>query len=199
MWLIIIFILGTLGVIFNEKIGEFLSGSIDLDLLFLSKRERKIKKQQMVFLKEPPEKLLPVYEFILQKYACVSINRYRNEHIEKCLSILPETIYDFFAKYDYLSIDGQKFIDIKLLKIIEVNNKKYVIIGNEPDSQDLFIAALEKNISQEYIVYQISDEQHILSDIKNENSYGKFINFVCFMTSFYVDADLLELMALEKK
>ena len=103
MYLIIIFILGTLCVVFNEKIGEFFSKIIDLDLIFLSKKERKIKKQQQAFLKESPEELLPVYEFILQKYACVSINRYRNEHTEKCLSILPETIYDFFAKYDYLT------------------------------------------------------------------------------------------------
>ena len=31
MWLIIIFILGTLCVIFNEKIGEFFSKIIDVD------------------------------------------------------------------------------------------------------------------------------------------------------------------------
>ena len=41
MWLIIIFILGTLCVIFNEKIGEFLSWIIDFDLFFLSKKEKK--------------------------------------------------------------------------------------------------------------------------------------------------------------
>ena len=45
MWLIIIFILGTLCVIFNEKIGEFLSRIIDLDLIFLSIKEKKIKQQ----------------------------------------------------------------------------------------------------------------------------------------------------------
>ena len=44
MWLIIIFILGTLCVIFNEKIGEFLSRIIDLDLFFLSIKEKKIKQ-----------------------------------------------------------------------------------------------------------------------------------------------------------
>ena len=44
------------------------------------------------------------------------------------------------------------------------------------------------------MIYQISDEQHILSEIKDENSYGPFINFVCFMTSHYSDSDLLELM-----
>ena len=41
IWLIIIFILGTLCVIFNEKIGEFFSKIIDLDLIFLSKKEKK--------------------------------------------------------------------------------------------------------------------------------------------------------------
>ena len=39
--MIIIFILGTLCVIFNEKIGEFFSKIIDLDLIFLSKKEKK--------------------------------------------------------------------------------------------------------------------------------------------------------------
>lgn len=53
-------------------------------------------------------------------------------------------------------------------------------------------------MSHEYLVYQISDERHILYDLKDTNSYGTFINFVCFMVSFYSDLDLLELMALEK-
>ena len=199
MYLIIIFILGTLCVIFNEKIGEFLSRIIDLDLIFLSKKERKIKQQQQAFLKDSPEKLFPVYEFILQKYAHTSGKRCRNDHTEKCLSILPDLIYDFFEKYDYISVDRQTIVNIKSLKILDVNNKKYVVIGKDPDSHDLFIVDLEKNASQEYIIYQISDEQHILSEIKGENSFGTFINFVCFMTSHYSDSDLLELMALEYK
>ena len=64
---------------------------------------------------------------------------------------------------------------------------------------DLFIVNLDKNTSQDYMIYQISDEQHILSEIKDENSFGTFINFVCFMTSHYSDSDLLELMSQEKK
>ena len=199
MYLIIIFILGTLSVIFNEKIGEFLSGIIDLDLIFLSKKERKIKKQQQAFLKDSPEKLLPVYEFILQKYAHKSMKRCRNDYTKECLSVLPETISDFFEKYDYISVDRQKIINIESLKIVEVNNKRSVIIGKDPDSHDLFIVNLDKNTSQDYIIYQISDEQHILSEIKDENSFGTFINFVCFMTSYYSDLDLLELMSQEKK
>ena len=82
-------------VIFNEKIGAILSKIIDLDLIFLSKKERKIKKQQQAFWKESPEELLPVYEFILQKYARPSEKQYRNDYTEKCLSVLPETISDF--------------------------------------------------------------------------------------------------------
>ena len=187
MWLIIIFILGILCVIFNEKIGEFFSKIIDLDLIFLSKKEKKIKQQQQAFLKDSPEKLCPVYEFILQKYAHTSGKRCRNEQIEKCLSILPETIYSFFKKYDYISVDRQKIVNIKSLKIIEVNDKRFVIIGKDPDSHDLFIVNLDKNTSQDYMIYQISDEQHILSEIKDENSLGTFINFVCFMTSHYSD------------
>ena len=35
-------------------------------------------------------------------------------------------------------------------------------------------------------------------EIKDANSFGTFINFVCFMTSHYYDSDLLELMAVEK-
>ena len=198
MWLIIIFILGTLCVIFNEKIGEFLSRIIDLDLIFLSKKEKKIKQQQQAFLKDSPEKLCPVYEFILQKYAHTSGKRCWNEQIEKYLSILPETIYSFFEKYDYISIDRQKIVNIKSLKIIDVNNNRYAIIGKDPDSHDLFIVNLDKNTSQDYMIYQISDEQHILSEIKDANSFGTFINFVCFMTSHYSDSDLLELMAVEK-
>ena len=199
MWLIIIFILGTLCVIFNEKIGEFFSKIIDLDLIFLSKKEKKIKQQQQAFLKDFPEKLCPVYEFILQKYAHTSGKRCWNEQIEKCLSILPETIYSFFEKYDYISIDRQKIVNIKSLKIIDVNDKRFIIIGKDPDSHDLFIVNLDKNTSQDYMIYQISDEQHILSEIKDENSLGTFINFVCFMTSHYSDSDLLELMAQEEK
>ena len=199
MWLIIIFILGTLCVIFNEKTGEFLSRIIDLDLIFLSKKEKKIKQQQQVFLKDSPEKLRPVYEFILQKYACASKKQCRKDHTEKQLSGLPETISDFFEKYDCLSIDKQKIVNIKSLKIIDVNNNRYAIIGKDPDSHDLFIVNLEKNTSQDYIIYQISDEQHILSEIKDANSFGTFINFVCFMTSHYSDSDLLELMAQEEK
>ena len=199
MYLIIIFILGTLCVIFNEKIGEFFSRNIDLDMIFLSKKEKKIKQQQQVFLKDSPEKLRPVYEFILQKYACASKKQCRKDHTEKQLSGLPETISDFFEKYDCLSVDKQKIVNIKSLKIIDVNNNRYAIIGKDPDSHDLFIVNLEKNASQEYIIYQISDEQHILSEIKDANSFGTFINFVCFMTSHYSDSDLLELMSQEKK
>ena len=199
MYLIIIFILGTLCVIFNEKIGEFFSRIIDLDMIFLSKKEKKIKQQQQAFLKDSPEKLFPVYEFILQKYARASGKRRGNEQIEKCLSILPETIYDFFKKYDRITVDTQKFVDIKSLKIIEVNDKRFVIIGKDPDSNDLFIVNLDKYTSQDYIIYQISDEQHILSEIKDENSFGTFINFVCFMTSHYSDSDLLDSMAQKGK
>ena len=199
MWLIIIFILGTLCVIFNEKIGEFFSRIIDLDMIFLSKKEKKIKQQQQAFLKDSPEKLFPVYEFILQKYACASKKQCRKDHTEKQLSGLPETISDFFEKYDYISVDRQKIVNIKSLKIIDVNDKKFIIIGKDPDSHDLFIVNLDKNTSQDYMIYQISDEQHILSEIKDENSLGTFINFVCFMTSHYSDSDLLELMAQEEK
>lgn len=49
------------------------------------------------------------------------------------------------------------------------------------------------------MIYQISDEQHILSEIKDENSLGTFINFVCFMTSHYSDSDLLDSMAQKGK
>ena len=199
MYLIIIFILGALGVIFNEKIGEFFSRIIDLDMIFLSKKERKIKKQQQAFLKDSPEKLLPVYEFILQKYAHKSMKRCRNDYTKECLSVLPETISDFFEKYDYISVDRQKIVNIKSLKIIDANNNRYAIIGKDPDSHDLFIVNLEKNTSQDYMIYQISDEQHILSEIKDANSFGTFINFICFMTSHYSDSDLLELMVQEKK
>ena len=87
MYLIIIFILGTLGVIFNEKIGALLSKIIDLDLIFLSQKEKKIKQQQQAFLKDSPEKLFPVYEFILQKYARASGKRCRNEQIKNCFLI----------------------------------------------------------------------------------------------------------------
>ena len=198
MWLIIIFILGTLCVIFNEKIGEFLSKIIDLDLIFLSKKEKKIKQQQQAFLKDSPEKLFPIYEFILQRYAHTSVKRCRKDYPKECLSVLPETISDFFEKYDYISVDRQKIINIKSLKIIDVNDKKFIIIGKDPDSHDLFIVNLDKNTSQDYMIYQISDEKHILSEIKDANSFGTFINFVCFMTSHYSDSDLLELMAVEK-
>ena len=199
MWLIIIFILGTLGVVFNEKIGEFLSKIIDLDLIFLSKKERKIKQQQLAFLKDSPEKLFPIYEFILQRYAHTSVKRCRKDYPKECLSVLPKTISDFFEKYDYISVDRQKIVNIKSLKIIYVSDKRFVTIGKDPDSHDLFIVNLEKNTSQDYIIYQISDEQHILSEIKDANSFGTFINFVCFMTSHYSDSDLLELMAQEEK
>ena len=77
--------------------------------------------------------------------------------MEKCLSILPETIYDFFEKYDYISVNRQKIVNIKSLKIIDVNDKRFVIIGKDPDSHDLFIVNLKKNTSQDYIIYQISD------------------------------------------
>ena len=194
MYLIIFFIQGTLCVVFNEKIGDLLSGIIDLDLFFLSKKDKKIKQQQLRFLKDSPEKLLPVYDFILQKYARIS-RKQRRDYTKKCLSVLPKVICDFFEKYDYIIIDRQKIIDIKSLKIIDVNKKKYVIIGKDPDSHDLFIVSLKKDMSPEYLIYQISDEEHILSDLKDENSYGTFINFVCFMTSFYSDLDLLEVMS----
>ena len=104
-----------------------------------------------------------------------------------------------FEKYDYISVDRQKIVNIKSLKIIDVNDKKFIIIGKDPDSHDLFIINLDKNTSQDYMIYQISDEQHILFEIKDENSLGTFINFVCFMTSHYSDSDLLELMAQEEK
>ena len=152
----------------------------------------------MAFLKDSPEKLFPVYEFILQRYAHASTKRCMSDYTEKCLSILPETISDFFEKYDYISVDKQKIVNIKSLKIIDVNDRRFVIIGKDPDSHDLFIVNLEKNTSQDCIIYQISDEQHILSEIKDANSFGTFINFVCFMTSHYYDSDLLELMAVEK-
>ena len=153
---------------------------------------------RLAFLKDSPEKLFSIYEFILQKYAHTSMKRCRNDYTKECLLFLPKTIYDFFEKYDCISVDRQKVVDIKSLKVIDVNNKKYAIIGEDPDSRDLFIVSLEKNMSHEYLVYQISDERHILYDLKDTNSYGTFINFVCFMVSFYSDLDLLELMALEK-
>ena len=199
MYLIIIFILGTLVVIFSEKIAGFLSKHIDLDWFFLSKKEKKIKQQQLAFLKDSPEKLFPIYEFILQRYAHTSVKRCRNDYPKECLSVLPKTISDFFEKYDYISVDRQKIVNIKSLKIIDVNDKRFVIIGKDPDSHDLFIVNLDKNTSQDYMIYQISDEKHILSEIKDENSFGTFINFVCFMTSHYSDSDLLELMSQEKK
>ena len=41
MYLIIVFVLGTLCVVFNEKIGEFFSRFVDFDLFFSIKKSRK--------------------------------------------------------------------------------------------------------------------------------------------------------------
>ena len=88
-------------------------------------------------------------------------------------------------------------------KLTGTKDKVYVEFGLEkillPKDKVKLIVNLDKYTSQDYMIYQISDEQHILSEIKDENSLGTFINFVCFMTSHYSDSDLLELMSQEKK
>ena len=61
MYLIIVFVLVTLCVVFNEKIGEFFSRFVDFDLFFLSKKAEKIKQQRLAFLKDSPEKLFSIY------------------------------------------------------------------------------------------------------------------------------------------
>ena len=53
-----------------------------------------------------------------------------------------------------MSVDKQKIVNIKSLKIIDVNNNRYAIIGKDPDSHDLFIVNLDKNTSQDYMIYQ---------------------------------------------
>ncbi len=194
MYVWIILLCGTLCIIFCDQIMGVLfkychlDSLCDLDRFFLSKTEREIKKEQEFFLSASPSELLPIYNEIIKKYSRQSLSKNKNIQIFKCL---PNEIFSFFSTYDAICIKHRNFVDIRELKKIHVNGKRFIIIGRDPESLDFFVVESLENGTQNHFVFQITNINDIEHEIITANSYQSFYNFVCFNCSYYLEAVVL--------
>lgn len=188
VWLIV-----TLVLIFADNIADIIIKNIgDISGIFLSKNEKIIHRQQQYFSSADPKELLPVYYAVLQKYAISQTVLLDKPDLSNIIAHLPDGLKAFFEKYESIVVDNEKIIDIKMLQILNRCNNTYIIIGQDPDTNDLFVAKKENNSSGNCTVYEISSISELEEELKPEDCFGEFVNFICFIVSHYSDQNLME-------
>lgn len=194
MVIFFIIFLGILCVIFSDQIADFLvhrchlDDIMDLDRFFLPKQEWNLKKQQQFFLSAPRERLLPFYNTIIRQYSEPALPY---DRILPSLQILPSEIFSFFEKYSALCIDHRRILDVKIIKTIQVEQRKFIVIGRDPDTLDYFIVESVGNNSQSHPIFQITNMENVSIELTEENSYKSFCHFVCFITSHYLEKEIV--------
>lgn len=113
--LIIVLILSTLGVIFQNQVADFLLKYIFTEKRlkridgFLSGKELRKEAQEIDFvLNAPVSELNERFQNICKKYG----KRYQKKiQSPSYMQLLPIAVQNFFEKYDYLVINKHKILD----------------------------------------------------------------------------------------
>jgi len=193
--LMIVLVVGTLSVIFQKQIVDFLfehcgfDKMIDLDNYFLSATEKRRKKEMRQLLDTPPGELQLPARKIVEK-----CGKKYDEPIQPSVALeimakLPADVQRFFAVYDYLLINNDKILDIKKMEEVIIDGRSYYIIGKAPQEQALYMVADQGRTPQDQMIYE--QEYNVAPDLSRhiffieESNYKSFNNFICFAAAYF--------------
>ena len=191
--LAIVLVLGTICVVFQRQVVNFLFRYCALGKLldrlgtcFLSRHEKELSKQEERIRNATEEELLAQWLSIVKEHAGND-----NEICtvpEKLSENLPEELLKFFAEYDFLDIGGTVILDKKALKQIKVGGTDYIVIGQDaPDS--LFVIRADIVNGRPCHVFMIDSElecqENLEVNTRPESAYRSIRQFVCLMSLYY--------------
>lgn len=196
--LLLVLLGGTLCIVFQRQIVDFLFRFCKLDKLldklgtcFLSKQEKERSQQEVFFRQASPEELQTEWDSILTRYAGKYNHAYTiPKHLEECLS---NELTLFFKEYDYLNIDGANILDVKELKRINLGKTDYIVIGRDDQEESLFIIRADEcsaASSQVFIIdSNLKSHENLTVNTDPANSYRSIRNFVCTMALYLGQTD----------
>ena len=195
--LLIVLFAGTLCIIFQRQIVDFLFrfcklGKLfdKLDTCFLSKQEKEHSRQEAFFRQASPEELQTEWNSILTRCAGKYTNAYSiPQNLEECLS---NELKLFFKEYDYLNIGGANILDVKALKRITLGKADYIVIGGDDQEESLFVIKVDAHsaTSQIFMIDSTLDNpENLTVNTASENSYRSIRNFVCTMALYLGQTD----------
>ena len=192
--LLIILFIGTLCVVFQRPLVDFLFrycslGSLldKLNNAFLSRDEKECLKQEREFRNASPEELRPRWLAILDKFA----GKYpeSQEIPESLRENLPQELADFFSEYDFLKIGEIALLDKRALASVKVGGQTYIVIGKDEPDDTLFVIRLNSMKTSSCPVFAIDPDldcaENLNVNTRPESGYRSIRNFVCLMSLYY--------------
>lgn len=190
--LIIVLILSTLGVIFQNKVADFLLKYIFTEKRlkridgFLSGKELRKEAQEVDFvLNASVSELNERFQNICKKYG----KRYQKKiQSPSCMQLLPITVQNFFEKYDYLVINRHKILDIKKMQVKNYSGQEYILIGRDREDDADYLVIPQQNENRVFISYlpgseMFLEEAESITDqpFISKDYFASFENFLCYM------------------
>ena len=196
--LLLVLLMGTLCIIFQSKIVDYLFRFCKLGKLldklgtcFLSKQEKERSRQEAFFRQASSEELQTEWNSILTRNAGKFNHAYTiPQNLEDCLS---NELKLFFKEYDYVNIGDTNILDVKELKRITLGKTDYIVIGRDNQEESLFIIRADKcsaASSQVFIIdSNLDNAENLTVNTAPANSYRSIRNFVCTMSLYLGQTD----------
>ncbi len=194
--LIIVLILSTLGVIFQNQVADFLLKYIFTEKRlkridgFLSGKELRKEAQEIDFvLNAPVSELNERFQNICKKYG----KRYQKKiQSPSYMQLLPIAVQNFFEKYDYLVINKHKILDIKKVQVKNYSGQEYILIGRDREDDADYLVIPQQNENRVFISYHPGSEMFLEEAARitdqpfiSKDYFASFENFLCYMDIYH--------------
>lgn len=194
--LIIVLILSTLGVIFQNQVADFLLKYIFTEKRlkridgFLSGKELRKEAQEIDFvLNAPVSELNERFQNICKKYG----QRYQKKiQSPSYMQLLPIAVQNFFEKYDYLVINKHKILDIKKVQVKNYSGQEYILIGRDREDDADYLVIPQQNENRVFISYHPGSEMFLEEAARitdqpfiSKDYFASFENFLCYMDIYH--------------
>ena len=194
--LIIVLILSTLGVIFQNQVADFLLKYIFTEKRlkridgFLSGKELRKEAQEIDFvLNAPVSELNERFQNICKKYG----KRYQKKiQSPSYMQLLPIALQNFFEKYDYLVINKHKILDIKKVQVKNYSGQEYILIGRDREDDADYLVIPQQNENKVFISYHPGSEMFLEEAARitdqpfiSKDYFASFENFLCYMDIYH--------------
>lgn len=195
--LIVLLTIGTLAVVFQKQIVDFLfqycnfDKIMDLDNYFLPASEKRRKKEMQQLLEKSPDELGLQTTQIVEKCGKKYDENPRRPATPEIMAKLPAEVQHFFAAYDYLLINNVKILDVKTIESIVIDGRIYYIIGEIPKEKSVYMVADQSQMPEDNKIYE--QEYNIgLDQSRNiifigQSCYSSFHNFICFAAAYFTE------------
>lgn len=195
--LIVVLTIGTLGVIFQKQIVDFLfrycnfDKMMDLDRFFLSASEKRRKREMQQLLEKSPDELRLQTAQIVEKCGKKYNESLRLSASPEMMAKLPADVRLFFAAYDYLLINDDKILDVKKVEAVVIDGRRYYIIGESAEEKSVYMVADQSQTPENQKIYEqeynIGPDQSRDIIFIGQSCYASFHNFICFTAAYFAE------------